>query len=167
MAGDPSWGRDGAARRGRTGRGRAECGVRAGARVARPPRLPRAGGCRATGPEAPRPGASGGGGPEQRRRNWPSPSWAGRSQLLPGARICIPRLEGGEVTVWPLPKVWGAGVAVAQRFEGTETCVPVRRAGESGDGLKGLPGARPAPGVLTAKEPLASPFLPFQPTPQC
>lgn len=71
------------------------------------------------------------------------------------------------MTVWPLPKVWGAGVAVAQRFEGTETCVPVRRAGESGDGLKGLPGARPAPGVLTAKEPLASPFLPFQPTPQC
>lgn len=52
--------------------------------------------------------------PERRERNWLSQGSAERSQLLPGARICILRREGGEVTVWPLPKVWVFGVAVAR-----------------------------------------------------
>ena len=47
------------------------------------------------------------------------------------------------MTVWPLPKVWGAGVAVAQRFEGTD----LRPGAQS----PGLPGARPAAGVLHSK----------------
>ncbi|XP_047580840.1 translation initiation factor IF-2-like [Lutra lutra] len=52
--------------------------------------------------------------PERRERNWLSLGSAERSQLLPGARICILSREGGEVTVWPLPKVWVFGVAVAR-----------------------------------------------------
>lgn len=139
-----------------------ECGLGARGGAAAPP----AAGWRlsASGPEAPRPGASGGGGPERRRRNWPSPSPAGRSQLLPGARICIPRLEGGEVTVWPLPKVWGFGVAVARSFEGRETCVPARSLGawsrlgqtfSCGDRQKDLKGDPLAPGVRARRRNLS------------
>jgi hypothetical protein len=45
-------------------------------------------------------------GPARWERNWLSLGSAERSQLLPGARICILCWEGGEVTVWFLSKVW-------------------------------------------------------------
>lgn len=47
-----------------------------------------AGGCSASGPEAPRPGASGGR-PGAAGEELTVLGSAGRSQLLPGARICI------------------------------------------------------------------------------
>ncbi|XP_039725244.1 skin secretory protein xP2-like [Pteropus medius] len=64
------------------------------------------------------------GGRARRERNWLSLGSAERSQLLPGARICIRSPGGGEVTVWPLPKVWIFGVAVAQSFDSEETWRP-------------------------------------------
>lgn len=45
-------------------------------------------------------------GPAGWERNCLSLGSAERSQLLPGARICILCWEGGEVTVWFLSKVW-------------------------------------------------------------
>ncbi|XP_032172772.1 translation initiation factor IF-2-like [Mustela erminea] len=104
-----SRGRDGAAPRGPC---RAGCGLGAlGGAAAAPAagwRLQR------VGPGGATAGDRAADWPERRERNWLSQGSAERSQLLPGARICILRREGGEVTVWPLPKVWVFGVAVAR-----------------------------------------------------
>lgn len=141
--------------------------------MARPPRLPRAGGCSASGPEAPRPGSERQRGPARRERNWLSLGSVERSQLLPGARICILSPEGGEVTVWSLPKVWVFGVAVAQGFEGTETwrlSLQLRGVEQPGpafycrDGRNDLRRSLGFAGTSTI--PLASPFLSFRPIPK-
>lgn len=116
--------RDGAAQRARAGKAtgwapRAE--LRARARGPRGAAAPPAADWRLqrVGPGGATAGERAAGGPERRERNWLSLGSAERFQLLPGAQICILRPEGGEVTVWPLPKVWGFGVAVALGCEGT------------------------------------------------
>lgn len=162
--------RDGAARRGprRAGYG---LGARGGA--AAPPaagwRLQR------VGPGGATAGERAADSPERRERNWLSLGSAERSQLLPGARICILRREGGEVTVWPLPKVWGFGVAVARALKAEKLSLSACRSGMWGrwgptsscDGdrriFQGDP-LEPGRGGLATK-PFASPLLLCHPTP--
>ncbi|XP_027456365.2 translation initiation factor IF-2-like [Zalophus californianus] len=165
-----SGGRDGAARRGPR---RAGCGLGARGGAAAPPaagwRLQR------VGPGGATAGERAADSPERRERNWLSLGSAKRSQLLPGARICILRQEGGEVTVWPLPKVWVFGVAVARALKAERLSLSVCRSGmwsrwgptSSCDGgrriFQGDP-LEPGRGSLATK-PLASPLLLFHRTP--